>query len=64
VEVNDALDVTSLAMGVIEAMKHLAKHSVVHRDIKPENIMLKNGVPKLIDFGFARIIAGTNEVLV
>jgi len=44
-------------------MKHLAKNNVVHRDIKPENIMLKNGVPKLIDFGFARIISGPKEVL-
>lgn len=26
---------------------------IVHRDLKPANILLKNGVPKIADFGFA-----------
>ena len=29
---------------------------IVHRDIKLENIMFKNGVIKLIDFGFSKHI--------
>ena len=27
---------------------------IIHRDLKPSNIMLKNGVPVIIDFGIAR----------
>ena len=52
-----------MAYGIIEGLKHLYKHNVVHRDIKPENIMLKNGAPKIIDFGFAKNLSGSQEVL-
>ena len=31
----------------------LVDHSCIHRDIKPENILVKDGVYKLADFGFA-----------
>jgi len=28
---------------------------IVHRDLKPANIMLHNGKPKIIDFGYSEI---------
>jgi len=32
-------------------------HEILHRDIKPENLLLsKNGVIKICDFGFARLM--------
>lgn len=31
----------------------MKQSKIIHRDIKSENIMLKNGVAKLGDFGFA-----------
>lgn len=27
---------------------------IAHRDLKPDNILLKDGVPKIADFGFAK----------
>jgi serine/threonine protein kinase len=33
----------------------LNKFNVQHRDIKPDNLMVKDGVIKLIDFGWARL---------
>ena len=27
---------------------------IAHRDLKPDNILLKDGIPKIADFGFAK----------
>ena len=34
----------------------LLQRKVIHRDIKPANILLKQGVAKLSDFGFSRVV--------
>jgi len=41
---------------IVEGFKELHKHKIIHRDIKPANIMLTNGLAKISDFGFARIL--------
>jgi hypothetical protein len=39
---------------LIEIVKDLRKFGIQHRDIKPDNLMVKGGIVKLIDFGWAR----------
>lgn len=39
---------------LIEILYELKSNKVLHRDIKPDNLMVKNGVIKLVDFGWAR----------
>lgn len=39
----------------------LLKQSIIHRDIKPANILLKQGVAKLSDFGFSRVVEDPNK---
>ncbi|MGD8909984.1 MAG: HDOD domain-containing protein, partial [Chromatiales bacterium] len=44
--------------GLLEGMAEAHKAGIVHRDLKPANIIInRNQVPKIMDFGIARLIA-------
>jgi serine/threonine protein kinase len=45
-----------------EALSYAHAARVMHRDIKPENVFLtSDNVPKLLDFGVARVLARTSQ---
>lgn len=51
----DEVEARPVVMGILKAVKYLHSHKIAHRDLKPENVVFdKGGVPKLIDFGFAK----------
>jgi serine/threonine protein kinase len=49
-----------LFLKVCEVVQYVHEANIMHRDLKPQNILIdKNGEPKLIDFGIAKIINST-----
>ncbi|MBL9113459.1 MAG: protein kinase [Verrucomicrobiaceae bacterium] len=50
---------------ICEAVQHAHQKGVVHRDLKPSNILIAEvdgrPVPKIIDFGIARVLSGDGE---
>jgi eukaryotic-like serine/threonine-protein kinase len=52
-----AAETVELGIAVAEALEHLHASDILHRDIKPSNIgYTRDGVPKLMDFGIARVM--------
>jgi eukaryotic-like serine/threonine-protein kinase len=49
-----------LAIGVATALTAIHGAGVIHRDLKPSNVLLPPGSPKVIDFGIARAVHGTD----
>ena len=47
-----------LFQGVCAAVSYAHQNLIVHRDIKPGNVLVtKEGVPRLLDFGIAKLLA-------
>ncbi|HLF20036.1 MAG TPA: protein kinase, partial [Bacteroidota bacterium] len=57
IPVRHAIDWT---IQIAQGLKAAHEKNIVHRDIKPENLMLtKDGLPKIMDFGIAKLKSGT-----
>lgn len=46
---------------IINGFKEQVRKRVIHRDLKPSNIFLKNGVPKIADYGFSKMMDEPKE---
>ncbi|MGA2917931.1 protein kinase domain-containing protein [Methanoregula sp.] len=46
-----------LLFNICEGLKFTHSNKIIHRDLKPQNILLKDGVPKISDWGLSREIS-------
>ena len=54
-------DTKIIAIQILNALEYIHSQKICHRDVKPENILFKGGIPKLADFGLARVMSGTSK---
>ncbi|NLZ31207.1 MAG: serine/threonine protein kinase [Methanomicrobiales archaeon] len=46
-----------LIFNICEGLKYAHARGILHRDLKPQNIMLRDGVPKISDWGLSKVMA-------
>ena len=51
-----------LFVQLCDAVQYAHRSLIIHRDIKPANVLVtEDGVPKLLDFGIAKLVSRTEE---
>jgi serine/threonine-protein kinase ULK/ATG1 len=55
-KIKNEQELKQLFKGVIDGISYLHSKNIIHRDIKPQNILIKDGEPKICDFGFSAMI--------
>lgn len=59
----DFVNLIRLFDKVCQALSYMHSKGIIHRDLKPQNIFLqKDGEPKLMDFGLAKLVDASNQI--
>ncbi|WP_297066613.1 protein kinase [Thermococcus sp.] len=46
-----------IIFNIAEGLKYAHARKIIHRDLKPSNILLKNGLPKISDWGLSKVMS-------
>ncbi len=49
-------EAVALTNGILAGLDYLHRAGLTHRNLKPENVLLQDGIPRLTDFGLARVL--------
>ena len=49
-------EAVAISNGILAGLDYLHRVGLTHRDMKPENVLLQDGIPRLTDFGLARVL--------
>jgi serine/threonine protein kinase len=58
----DSAKAAWIVFNVCEGLKYAHSLKIIHRDLKPQNILLKNGIPKISDWGLSKIVTDVSSV--
>ncbi|QDA31599.1 PEGA domain-containing protein [Thermococcus indicus] len=50
-----------LIFNIAEGLKYAHSKSIIHRDLKPSNILLKQGIPKVSDWGLSKVMTSSRS---
>ncbi|ACS33476.1 protein kinase domain-containing protein [Thermococcus gammatolerans] len=50
-----------IVFNIAEGLKYAHSKGIIHRDLKPSNILLKNGTPKISDWGLSKVMTETHS---
>jgi len=54
-------DSIAMLLGILAGLEHLHGKGLIHRDLKPGNVLLQSGIPRLTDFGLARVLKSSRD---
>eukprot|EP01089_Gocevia_fonbrunei_P016260 TRINITY_DN4978_c0_g1_i2.p1 TRINITY_DN4978_c0_g1~~TRINITY_DN4978_c0_g1_i2.p1 ORF type:complete len:673 (-),score=136.02 TRINITY_DN4978_c0_g1_i2:117-2135(-) len=46
---------------IVKGLEHVHSKKLIHRDLKPSNIFFMDGIPKIGDFGLAKVLGSDDE---
>ncbi|EHP84289.1 serine/threonine protein kinase with WD40 repeats [Methanotorris formicicus Mc-S-70] len=52
----DVKEASYLIFNIAEGLKYAHSLNIIHKDLKPHNILLKNGIPKISDWGLSKVL--------
>lgn len=52
----DCRNAAWIIFNICEGLKFTHRQKIIHRDLKPQNILMKNGVPKISDWGLSKVV--------
>ncbi|CAD8158578.1 unnamed protein product [Paramecium pentaurelia] len=59
----DEIEAIKIMKHIVNGFKEQVAKGIIHRDLKPINILIRNGIPKIADYGFSKMMNAPPETI-